>query len=130
MKIGTVKEIKQPEYRVGLTPDVAAAYIAAGHEVYVETGAGEGSAFPDSEYVEVGAKILPTALEVAATVDMLVKVKEPLPREYDLLRPGLILYTYLHLAADPRLAQELAAKKVKAVAYETIQEPTDTISQK
>lgn len=124
MKIGTVKEIKQHEYRVGLTPDVAAAYVAAGHEVYVETGAGEGSAFPDEEYVEAGAKILPTALEVASTVDMLVKVKEPLPREYNLLRPGLILYTYLHLAAERRLAEELAAKKVKAVAYETIQEPT------
>ena len=124
MKIGTVKEIKQHEYRVGLTPDVVAAYVAAGHEVYVETGAGEGSAFPDEEYAEAGAKILPTALEVASTVDMLVKVKEPLPREYNLLRPGLILYTYLHLAAERRLAEELAAKKVKAVAYETIQEPT------
>ena len=122
MIIGTVRERKQHEYRVGLTPDNVSAYIRAGHEAYIEAGAGEGSGFMDAEYVEAGAKILPTMADVCATVDMLVKVKEPLPEEYDLLRPGLILYTYLHLAADKPQAMALKANRVKAVAYETIEE--------
>lgn len=120
MIIGTVRERKQHEYRVGITPDNAAAYVQAGHTVYVEAGAGVGAGFPDEEYVEVGAKILPTMEQVYALVDMMVKVKEPMPEEYKLLRPGLILYTYLHLAADRPQAEALAASKTKAVAYETM----------
>ncbi len=120
MIIGTVKERKQHEYRVALTPDNATAYTAAGHLVYVETGAGEGAGFPDTEYIEAGAKILPTMEEVYASVDMMVKVKEPMPEEYPLLRPGLILYAYLHLAADKSQAEVLARSKIKAIAYETM----------
>ena len=122
MKIGTVRERKQHEYRVGITPDHAEAYVKAGHQVFVEAGAGLGSGFPDSEYIEAGAVILPTMEEVYATVDMLVKVKEPLPEEYPLLRKDLILYAYLHLAADKPQAQAMAENGVKAVAYETISE--------
>lgn len=122
MKIGTVRERKQHEYRVGITPDHAEVYVKAGHQVFVEAGAGLGSGFPDSEYIEVGAVILPTMEEVYATVDMLVKVKEPLPEEYSLLRKDLILYAYLHLAADQPQARAMAESGVKAVAYETISE--------
>ena len=122
MKIGTVRERKQHEYRVGITPDHAEAYVKAGHRVFVETGAGAGSGFPDSEYIEAGAVILPTMEEVYGTVDMLVKVKEPLPEEYPLLRSDLILYAYLHLAADRPQAEAMVKSGVKAVAYETISE--------
>ncbi|MDI9475496.1 MAG: alanine dehydrogenase [Natronincolaceae bacterium] len=120
MIIGTIKERKQHEYRVGITPDNAAAYTAAGHSVYVETGAGDGAGFPDADYVEAGAKILPTMEEVYASIDMMVKVKEPLPEEYKLLRPGLILYAYLHLAADKQQAEALAKSRTSAIAYETM----------
>ena len=122
MKIGTVRERKQHEYRVGITPDHAEVYVKAGHQVFVETGAGVGSGFPDKEYIEAGATILPTIEDVYQTVDMLVKVKEPLPEEYPLLKKDLILYTYLHLAADKPQANAIAEKGVKAVAYETISE--------
>ncbi|MBR2809128.1 MAG: alanine dehydrogenase [Erysipelotrichaceae bacterium] len=122
MKVGTIKEIKQHEYRVGITPDNALSYINAGHEVYVEKGAGLGAGFSDEEYIAAGATVLDTAKEVADKVEMLVKVKEPLPEEFDLLKEGMILYTYLHLAAEKRLAKELKDRKVSAVAYETIEE--------
>ena len=120
MIIGTTKELKNHEYRVGLTPDNAASFIAAGHTVYVETGAGAGAGFADEEYVAVGAKILSTPKEVFDLSDMIVKVKEPEECEYDLLRDGQILYTYLHLAPNPKLTKALIQKNVKAVAYETI----------
>ena len=122
MKIGTVRERKQHEYRVGITPDHAEVYVKAGHQVFVETGAGVGSGFPDKEYIEAGATILPTIEAVYQAVDMLVKVKEPLPEEYPLLKKDMILYTYLHLAADKPQAVAIAKKGVKAVAYETISE--------
>ena len=122
MIIGTVRERKQHEYRVGITPDNAVEYIKAGHTVYVETKAGEGAGFSDKEYEEVGAKILPTIEDVYKSVDMLVKVKEPLPEEYPLLRSGMILYTYLHLAADKAQADAIAAAGTKAVAYETMED--------
>ncbi len=122
MKIGCVKEIKNNEFRVGLTPDNVKSYVAAGHHVYIEAGAGVGSGFADTEYVEAGASLLDNAEEVWALVDMMVKVKEPLPEEYGYFREGLILYTYLHLAADKEQTEALLAGKVKAVAYETIQE--------
>ncbi|MBO7663692.1 MAG: alanine dehydrogenase [Clostridia bacterium] len=122
MKIGCVREIKNNEFRVGLTPDNVRAYIAAGHHVYIEKGAGVGSGFPDHEYVDAGASLLDEAAEIWALVDMMVKVKEPLPCEYPFFRDGLILYTYLHLAADRQQMDALLAGKVNAVAYETLQE--------
>ena len=122
MKIGCVKEIKNNEFRVGLTPDNVKAYIAAGHHVFMEKGAGIGSGFSDNEYVDAGASLIDNAADVWNLVDMMIKVKEPLPEEYPLFREGLILYTYLHLAADKEQADALLAGKVKAVAYETIQE--------
>ena len=122
MKIGCVKEIKNNEYRVGLTPDNVRAYVAAGHHVYMEMGAGVGSGFADTEYVEAGASLIDNAADVWHLVDMMVKVKEPLEEEYPLFHDGLILYTYLHLAADRQQMDALLAGKVKAVAYETIQE--------
>ena len=122
MKIGCVKEIKNNEFRVGLTPDNVKAYVAAGHHVYMEKGAGVGSGFADNEYVDAGASLIDNAADVWHLVDMMVKVKEPLPEEYPLFHDGLILYTYLHLAADKEQMDALLAGKVKAVAYETIQE--------
>lgn len=122
MKIGCVKEIKNNEFRVGLTPDNVKAYVAAGHHVYIEKGAGVGSGFTDNEYVDAGASLIDNAADVWNLVDMMVKVKEPLESEYPLFREGLILYTYLHLAADKEQTDALLKGKVKAVAYETMQE--------
>ena len=122
MKIGCVKEIKKQEYRVGMTPDNAKSYVNAGHEVFVEKDAGAGSGFCTEEYAAAGAVILDTAKEVWDTVDMMVKVKEPLADEYPLFHEGLILYTYLHLAADRPQTDALMAGKVKGVAYETLVE--------
>lgn len=122
MRIGCVKEIKKQEYRVGLTPDNAASYVNAGQEVYVEAGLGKGSGFTDEEYEKAGAKILKTAKEVWDISEMIVKVKEPLSEEYPLFHEGLILYTYLHLAADRLLTEALMNARVKGVAYETLME--------
>ena len=122
MKIGCVKEIKNNEYRVGLTPDNVKAYVAAGHHVYMEKGAGIGSGFSDNEYVNAGASLIDNAADVWNLVEMMVKVKEPLEEEYPLFHDGLILYTYLHLAADKEQMDALLKGKVKAVAYETIQD--------
>jgi len=120
MKIGTTRELKNHEYRVGLTPDNAAALVAQGHIVYVETRAGEGAGFDDAMYKAAGAVILDTPAEVFANADMIVKVKEPEPCEYEYLREGQILFTYLHLAPNPGLATALISRGVKAVAFETI----------
>ena len=122
MKIGCVKEIKNNEFRVGLTPDNVKAYVDAGHCVYMERGAGLGSGFTDVEYMEAGANIMDEAADIWHMVDMMIKVKEPLPEEYPLFHDGLILYTYLHLAADQEQMDALLRGKVKAVAYETLQE--------
>ena len=122
MKIGCVKEIKNNEYRVGLTPDNVKAYVAAGHRVYMEKGAGLGSGFSDSEYVDAGASLIEDPADIWQLVDMMVKVKEPRKEEYPLLRDGLILYTYFHLAAEKELTDVLMQAGVKAVAYETLQE--------
>ena len=124
MKIGTVKEIKRFEYRVGLTPMNVKEYINNGHEVYVQTGAGAGSSFSSEEYAAAGATILSTAQEVWAACDMIVKVKEPLPDEYPLIKENQIIYTYLHLAASLPLTEALLASKAKAIAYETIEDAT------
>ena len=120
MRIGTVKEIKLNEYRVGLTPNNAKEYVNNGHQVFVQAGAGEGSSLTDESYVAAGATILGTAKEVWDTCDMVIKVKEPLADEYPLMRQDQIIYTYLHLAADRKLTEALLASKSKAVAYETI----------
>ena len=122
MKIGCVKELKNNEFRVGLTPDNVRAYVAAGHHVYFEKGAGIGSGFSDNEYVDAGASLLDTPADIWQMVDMMVKVKEPLEEEYPYFHDGLILYTYLHLAADKPQMDALLKGKIKAVAYETLQE--------
>lgn len=120
MKIGTTRELKNHEYRVGLTPDNAAVLVSDGHIVYVETNAGEGAGFTDDMYKEAGAIIVDTPAEVFAQSDMIIKVKEPESCEYKYLREGQILFTYLHLAPNPELAATLLKSGVKAVAYETI----------
>ncbi|MCJ8328085.1 MAG: alanine dehydrogenase [Campylobacterales bacterium] len=120
MKIGLVKEIKVHEYRVGLTPDCVDAYVRNGHTVFVELNAGIGAGFENSEYEAVGATIVSDKKKLFDDSDMIIKVKEPLPEEYDLFHEGQILYTYLHIAADRPQAEALLAKKVKAIAYETI----------
>ncbi len=127
MKIGCVKEIKNNEYRVGLTPDIVKAYVAAGHHVYIEKGAGVGSGFTDNEYVDAGVSLIDNASDVWHMADMMVKVKEPLECEYPLFHEGMILYTYLHLAADKEQMDALLTGKVKAVAYETIQEKDQSL---
>ena len=127
MKVGCVKEIKNNEFRVGLTPDNVKSYVNAGHEVYIEKDAGVGSSFATSEYEAAGAKICDTAKEVWATVDMMVKVKEPLPEEYPLFKENIILYTYLHIAADRPQMDALLQYKVKGVAYETLLERNHTL---
>lgn len=120
MLIGVPKEIKVREYRVGMTPAGVRELCGRGHRVLVETQAGEGSGILDEAYIRAGATMVKTAAE-AWSADMVVKVKEPLKAEYEYFREGLILYTYLHLAAEPELTVTLAAKKVAGVAYETIQ---------
>ncbi|MBI2075871.1 MAG: alanine dehydrogenase [Candidatus Aenigmarchaeota archaeon] len=120
MIVGTVKEIKTGENRVGLTPAGVGMLVAAGHKVIVERGAGLNSGFSDSEYEEQGAVIADTA-EVWNNCDMIVKVKEPLKQEYDYLRENLILFTYLHLAAEKELTEELLKRKVTGIAYETVE---------
>lgn len=120
MKIGCVKEIKKHEYRVGCTPASVATYVNAGHIVFIETGAGDGSGFNDEEYKKAGATVLTDAADVWNKVDMMIKVKEPLESEYQYFREGLILYTYLHLAANNELVEELLKHKVIGLAYETL----------
>ena len=120
MRIGLLKEIKPDEMRVGLTPHGVAALVADGHRVLVERGAGEGSGFPDDEYGRAGAA-LRTRDEVGRESEIIVKVKEPLKEEYDLFRPGLIVYTYFHLAPVRELTLALVESGVTCVAYETVQ---------
>ncbi|MBO6553171.1 MAG: alanine dehydrogenase [Roseitalea sp.] len=120
MRVGCPKEIKNHEYRVGLTPGSVREYIAHGHEVIVETGAGLGIGADDGAYRAVGAKIADTAAEVFEKSDMIVKVKEPQPSEWVQLREGQILYTYLHLAPDPDQTRGLVESGCTAIAYETV----------
>jgi len=119
--IGLLKEIKADENRVGLTPGGARALTGMGHKVLVEAGAGVGSGFPDSEYASFGAVIEADKRRIAAQADLIVKVKEPLPEEYDIFRPGQILYTYLHLAPAQELTEALLRQGVIGIAYETVQ---------
>ena len=120
MIIGLPKEIKNNEFRVGLTPGAVSAYVRAGNTVLVEQGAGQGSGFSDQEYLDAGARIEASAADVWAQAGMIVKVKEPIEREYPYFRKGMLLYTYLHLAADEPLTKALLEAEVDAVAYETI----------
>ncbi|HEX6201133.1 MAG TPA: alanine dehydrogenase, partial [Thermoanaerobaculia bacterium] len=120
MKIGIPSEIKDHEYRVGMTPAGVHTLVERGHEVVVERGAGVGSGFEDEDYVAAGATILPEADEVWAGSEMIVKVKEPVGPEHDRLQEGQLLFTYLHLAPLPELTQVLQDKRVAGVAYETI----------
>jgi alanine dehydrogenase len=120
MKIGTVKEIKDNEYRVGLVPGGVKTLTSAGHEVYVETGAGAGSGISNDDYQAAGATVLPSADEVFAKAEMIVKVKEPLAQEVAKLRKGQILFTYLHLAPMKELTESLLSRGVIGIAYETI----------
>jgi alanine dehydrogenase len=120
MRIGVPKEIKVHEYRVGLTPASVAELVAHGHELFVETKAGQGIDCPDSAYERAGAQILPDARSVFDSSDMIVKVKEPQPQEIAMLRPGQILFTYLHLAADKDQAIGLAKSGAICIAYETV----------
>ena len=121
MIIGVPKEIKNNENRVGLTPGGVQALVARGHKLIVETKAGQGIGATDETYAKAGATIIDSAKEVWEKADMIIKVKEPIQPEYALMKPNLILYTYLHLAAEPELTKQLMERKVKAVAYETIQ---------
>lgn len=121
MRIGCPKEIKAQEGRVGLTPAGVDALVRAGHTVYVEYDAGISSGFSNEEYTTVGAEILPCAKDVYDLAEMIIKVKEPLPPEYDLLHEGQILFTYLHLAPDPEQTAALLRKKVTGIAYETVE---------
>jgi alanine dehydrogenase len=120
MKIGLPKEIKDNEYRVGLTPAGVNALVNAGHEVFVQKTAGEGSGFPDEQYTNAGGQLLETADDIWQTGDMIVKVKEPVAPEYPRMRENQLLFTYLHLAPEFELTKQLLERKVTGVAYETI----------
>ncbi len=121
MIIGVPKEIKNNENRVAITPAGVMSFVKSGHEVFIETNAGIGSGFTNGDFVGAGATLLENASEVWQKAEMVMKVKEPLPEEYDYFREGLILFTYLHLAAEPELAEALTSKGVIAIAYETVE---------
>ena len=127
MKVGVPKEVKNHEYRVAITPIGVHELVAHGHDVVIQEDAGIGSQIPDAEYVAAGATIVGTAEEAWGTdggVDMVLKVKEPVAEEYARMREGLTLFTYLHLAADQPLTEELMSRKVTGIAYETVQLPS------
>jgi alanine dehydrogenase len=119
--VGIPREVKDNEYRVAATPEGVRELTRAGHEVVVESGAGEGSALPDERFEAAGARILPDALAVFAVADMIIKVKEPQPEEYERFRESQILFTYLHLAADKALTEFLVERGVASVGYETVE---------
>jgi alanine dehydrogenase len=121
MLVGVPKEVKDHEFRVSVTPAGVREYHARGHQVLVQRSAGEGSGFTDAEYTAAGAELVDSGSAIYAQAEMVVKVKEPVPAEYDLLRPEQVLFTYLHLAADAPLTHALIRNRVQAVAYETVQ---------
>src|SRR5918998_5743370 len=127
MHIGVPKEVKNHEYRVAITPAGVHELVSAGHTVHVETGAGRGSSITDAEYEAAGARIAPSPDDVWAAGELILKVKEPVTEEYGRLRDGQVLFTYLHLAADKALTEELLERNVTAIAYETVQSPTGTL---
>jgi alanine dehydrogenase len=124
VKVGVPKEVKNHEYRVAITPIGVHELVAHGHQVYIQEGAGVGSGISDQEYVAAGAEILPDADAVWGTAEMVLKVKEPIEEEYHRMREGQTLFTYLHLAADKPLTEELIKRQVTAIAYETVQLPS------
>ena len=121
MLVGVPREVKDHEFRVSVTPAGVREYHARGHQVLVQRSAGEGSGFLDAEYTAAGAELVDSAPAIYDRAEMIVKVKEPVPAEYDLLRPDQVLFTYLHLAADAPLTHALIHNRVQAVAYETVQ---------
>lgn len=123
MKVGIPKELKDHEYRVAITPAGVHELVAHGNEVFIEEGAGRGSSIPDAEFEGAGARILPDADSVFETADMVLKVKEPIPEEFHRLREGLVLFTYLHLAASEPVTRALLDSGTTGVAYETIELP-------
>ena len=127
MKIAVPSEVKNNEFRVAITPAGVHELLVAGHQVFIQAGAGKGSAIADEEYVAQGASICPDAASTWAAGDMVLKVKEPIASEYQHLRPGLILFTYLHLAADRPLTDALLQQKVTSLAYETVQLPSRSL---
>ncbi len=123
MKIAVPAEIKNNEFRVAITPAGVHELVVSGHEVHIQSGAGIGSSISDEDYKNAGATIQPDAASTWAVAELILKVKEPIKSEYQYLRPGLVLFTFLHLAADLELTKELIAKKVTSIAYETVQTP-------
>src|SRR5258707_6148377 len=123
MLVGVPKEIRDSEYRVGLVPSTVQELTANGHHVIIETSAGAGAGIADADYQAVGAEIVPDADQVFARAELIVKVKEPLAPERKKLRPGQVLFTYLHLAADPAQTADLMGAGVIAIAYETVTSP-------
>ncbi len=121
MKVGIPREVKNHEYRVAITPAGVVELVRAGHQVFLEKDAGVGSSIPDEAYVAAGAQILAEADDVWAEAELVLKVKEPVASEYHRMREGQVLFTYLHLAADKALTQELVERKVTAIAYETVE---------
>jgi alanine dehydrogenase len=124
VKVGVPKEVKNHEYRVAITPVGVHELVTHGHDVFVEKDAGVGSSIHDEEYVAAGAKIMDSADDVWGDAEMVLKVKEPVAEEYHRMREGLVLFTYLHLAADQPLTEELTKRKVTGIAYETVQLPS------
>ena len=122
MIVGVPREVKADEYRVSLTPNGAEELTRAGHRVLVQTGAGDGSGIADEQYAAAGAEIVPATADVWGRADLIIKVKEPLPDEWPLMRPGQTLFTYFHFAADEKLTRAVMASGVTAVAYETIRD--------
>ncbi len=127
MRVGVPKEVKNHEYRVAITPVGVHELVAHGHELFVQTGAGAGSSIDDEEYAAAGATLLADADEVWDRAEMVLKVKEPVAEEYHRMREGLVLFTFLHLAADQQLTEELIGRKVTALAYETVQLPSGVL---
>src|SRR6202007_2453251 len=123
MKVGIPKEIKNHEYRVAITPSGVHELVRGGHQVVIQAGAGEVSSIPDEDFTTAGAKILPTADDVWAEGDLILKVKEPIEEEYHRMRSGQVLFTYLHLAASKACTDALLGAGVTSIAYETVQLP-------
>jgi alanine dehydrogenase len=127
MKVGVPKELKNHEYRVAITPAGVHELARAGHQVFIEENAGTGSVIPDADFVAAGATILPTADEVWATSELVLKVKEPVPEEYHRMRKGQVLFTFLHLAASRQCTDALLGSGITSIAYETVQAPDGTL---
>lgn len=127
MIVGVPREIKRDENRIAITPGGVAAFVERGHQVIVERGAGAGSGFDDEEFRSAGARTAPAREDIFARADLILKVKEPQPEEFDLFREGQILFTFLHLAPEPELTRALMRRRVAALAYETVQLPDGSL---